>query len=169
MTVCQPLFTQGMTCQKTFDCAQGLICWPLTVKDAVNSNLTCQPAFSLPSYTMIGFMPNSSMTPYQNALNAGYLCTSGIAAKINSTAALCVTIAKVTTNLDNYVSSQALPYYCDLNQVYSSPQGCNYMYKTSTGAYASIFQDYCQCAMDNSVNSTLTANNVGICPLPGQA
>lgn len=83
------------------------------------------------------------MTPYQNALNAGFICTSGIAARINSSAAMCVTIAKISTNIDNYGSSQASPYYCDLNTEYSTPQGCTYMYKTQSGAFANIFQDYC--------------------------
>ena len=105
MTMCQPLLTQGQSCKQTFDCAQGLICWPLTPKDAVSGNMTCVPAFSQPQYGVIGYVNNASMTDSQNALNAGLTCQTGIATKINATAAMCVSIAKVTTNLDNYVAS----------------------------------------------------------------
>ena len=81
---------------------------------------------------------------------------------------MCVSIAKVTTNLDNYIASQALPYNCDLNKVYSTPQGCTYQYKTAAGTFSPLVQDYCQCAMDNSNNSYYQTNNYGICPLPSQ-
>lgn len=165
ITQCSPLYTASQSCRKTSECVQGLICWPLTVADAKTQNNTCQPAFSQPLNSVIGYMNNQSMTALQNSVNVGQNCVSGIAKIINATAAMCVNISRVSTNLDSYISSQASPYYCDLSVNYSTPQGCKYMFTYPNKTISTIADDYCECSLDPN----MTANNQGICPFPGQA
>ena len=111
-------------------------------------------------------MNDPTKTRLDNSLNAGQFCQSGIAVIINATAAMCVKISEIRTNTNNFASKADSPFYCDLSKTYTTPTGCRYQYKTQDGASQQLIaEDYCECSM----NATLNAKNIGVCPFPDQS
>lgn len=95
--------------------------------------MTCNQMFTKKDFDVFGFMNDNSMTRLENSLNAGQFCESGIAVILNATAAMCVKISEVRTNSNNFATKAASPFKCDLNKMYTTPQGCRYQYLGQDG------------------------------------
>jgi len=105
------------------------------------------------NFKEIGYQENAELSKFKNSRKAGELCKSGIAYIKNSSAAVCIEISHVTTNLDNFVSKQKKgPFKCSLNKTYNQPAGCRYHFVDEKGVTGVISEEYCECSMNSTLN-----------------
>lgn len=163
-TTCKHMATTG-PCNKDSDCSAEVICYP---GRPGSSESECLLAFSQEDYKQFGVRYDYSLSYYENILIAGLYCKSGIAF-INSfrNVSTCVSIEKITSNRqENYIRSStealASPYYCSLaDEILTA---CRYWYKNRAGSLELLASTHCDCSLDADLN----AQDIGVCPYPGQ-
>lgn len=120
----------------------------------------CLEMYSQDVGTIYGSISNSSLTQINDRTNIGRFCKSGFATILNFTTAMCVEVAQIKTNLNNYTTNVTTPYECEVTDYQSN--ACQYSYRATNGTFIKFMESFCECSLK------IDAGKVGICPFPGQ-